>query len=212
MNGRRTRILQRVILVAMMALAVLSSGRRATPVLARPDPGQAAFAAVQRITGGLPEPACFAARVACLLPSASSNPESVAHGIAAFSLGDCDETGECHGGAIVVLGRDAAGEWGYWFGGQQYYAPIILPSRGAVCANGDSLNLRAAPSTDAPVLSTLPEGTAVRLEEFILTEAGSFPDRRGDGWYRTSDGWVSARYIAGPPLTDCTYPNQFLQS
>ncbi len=46
------------------------------------------------------------------------------------------------------------------------------------------LNLRTAPSTDAPVFSSLKNGDVVEL-------AG-----RNGGWYRTTDGhWVSAFYL-----------------
>lgn len=59
----------------------------------------------------------------------------------------------------------------------------------------DALNVRAGPSTGAPVIDKLPNGAQVEATA-----------RSGDGWVRIlqgeGDGWVARRYLQPPPAGD----------
>jgi hypothetical protein len=75
-----------------------------------------------------------------------------------------------------VLSQDAGGAWGFWFGTQQRpYQLLHLPGEVRVCAGGDALNLRAAPSAGAAVTGTLPSGAIVTASRFVL-EGTARPD------------------------------------
>jgi hypothetical protein len=133
--------------------------------------------------------------------SAQSQPSTVQRGIAVFGVGPPDGPG-----FVGVLGRDPAGEWNFWLGGQQFYQLLILPEDMIVCAESQRLNVRSAPMTDAPVVGKLEDLTMVRAEEFVLTEPGSGP-QQGYGWFRLSsplDGWAYSKYLTNASQGDCT--------
>jgi hypothetical protein len=135
--------------------------------------------------------------------SAQSSPSEAQRGIAAFGVYDPEGIG----GFVGVLGRDPAGEWRLWFETQQAYQLLALPGDMLVCAEGDSLNVRSAPAIDAPVVGSLNDLTAVRAEEFVLTEPASDADEPGYGWYHLSaplDGWAHSKYLTNALLEDCT--------
>ena len=160
------------------------------------DDAMAAFVAALRTVNGVPEPDCSVddpQQRPCVSPLAGSAPE---RGVAAFSIRNADGLG----GGVLVMGRTPEGEWRYWLGGQQYYQRVTLPGAMVVCADGAGANLRAAPSTNAEVLSVLPDLSVVEAEQFVLTEPGSRSlDRPGAGWYRLaapSEGWVFSTLLA----------------
>lgn len=135
--------------------------------------------------------------------SAQSSPSTVQRGIAVFGVSDPGGFGAFAG----VLGRDPAGEWKFWFATQQAYQLLVLPGDMLVCAEGDSLNVRSAPTTDAQVVGSLSDLTAVRAEEFVLTEPASDLDKPGYGWYHLSaplDGWAYSKYLTNADLGDCS--------
>jgi hypothetical protein len=134
--------------------------------------------------------------------SAQSSPSTVQRGIAAFGVSDP----EGFGGVVGVLGRDPAGEWRFWFAGQQAYQLLVLPGDMLICAEGDSLNVRSAPATDARIVGSLPDLAAVRAEAFVLTEPASGGQEPGYGWYHLSaplDGWAYSKYLTNALLGDC---------
>lgn len=134
---------------------------------------------------------------------ALSEPFTVQRGIAAFGVADPEGVG----GFVGVLGRDPAGEWKSWFGGQQAYQLLTLPGDMLVCAEGERLNVRSAPTTDAPAVGQLDDLTTVRAEEFVLTEPASDLYTPGYGWYHLSspqDGWAYSKYLTDARNGDCT--------
>jgi uncharacterized protein YgiM (DUF1202 family) len=77
---------------------------------------------------------------------------------------------------------------------------------GFVCNAPEGLNVRSEPGTDADILGTLAEGTAVQIERFMLeTEANDAGI--GSGWYKIASplaGWVSSTYLSDiPALLTC---------
>jgi len=135
--------------------------------------------------------------------SAQSSPSEAQRGIATFGVYDPEGIG----GFVGVLGRDPAGEWRLWFTTQQAYQLLTLPGDMLACAEGQTLNVRSAPTTNAPVLSSLEDLTTVRAEEFVLTEPASDPDNPGYGWYHLSaplDGWAYSKYLTNALLSDCS--------
>jgi hypothetical protein len=110
-------------------------------------------------------------------------------------------------GAAMFFGRTADGSWGYWFATQNTGGPLVsLPGEMVVCADGDGLNLRAEPSTSAAQVALIPDGTIVRGDRFVLTEAGArsgdgLPEH-GDGWYHITspeEGWAYDPYLLASP-------------
>jgi uncharacterized protein YraI len=65
--------------------------------------------------------------------------------------------------------------------------------RAVVAADGDGLNLRAAPGAAAKILTRLPDGTAVTVMSNTVVAAD------GRDWVSVStklgDGWVAASYL-----------------
>jgi hypothetical protein len=102
-------------------------------------------------------------------------------------------------------GRMADGTWVYWFATQNSGGPqVLLPGDMIVCADGDGLNLRAEPLTNAPVITLIPDGTIVRGDRFVMTEPSPAPGNGGlshpDGWYHIvspQEGWAYDRYLLG---------------
>jgi len=141
-----------------------------------------------------------------------SSPAEAARGIARFGVGTAPEGG----GFLDVLGRTAAGGWGWWFGTQQEsYRLLSLPGPMQVCAGGDDLNVRTDSSTDTPVAAVLSDRTMVQAEEFVLTRAGiAGPGGdTGEGWYRLSapaGGWAFERFLSDARLPDCRFHDMVL--
>jgi hypothetical protein len=85
---------------------------------------------------------------------------------------------------------------------------LTLPGEMIVCAGGDGLNVRAAPSTDAPIVGTLSDLTIVTAVQFTLTQPGVQPSQTADqvvghGWYRLSAplaGWSSSLYLSNAEI------------
>jgi hypothetical protein len=130
----------------------------------------------------------------------SSQPSTVQRGIAVFGVGPPDGPG-----FAGVLGRDSAGEWKFWRAGQQDYQLLTLPGDALVCAYGAGLNVRSAPTTDAPAVGIYEDLTRVRAEEFVLTEQGS-DLQNGYGWFRLRsplDGWAYSKYLTAANSDDC---------
>lgn len=155
-----------------------------------------ALAAALRIFDGVPLEECLTnpRQRACIEPQ--SSPEQAERGIAVFGV-----TYAAAAPLIAVLGRDAGGEWGFWFGTRGFvYQLLRLPGEMKICAAPDGLDLRAGPSPGAAVGGRLAHLTTVRAEEFVLTEAGAAPSpgaggRNSAGWYRLSaplEGWSPA--------------------
>lgn len=135
--------------------------------------------------------------------SAQSSPSTVQRGIAAFGVSDP----EGFGAFVGVLGRDPAGEWKFWFVGQQAYQLLTLPGDMLVCAEGQGLNVRSAPTTNAPIVGSLQDLAPVRAEAFVLTEPASDRHKPGYGWYHLSaplDGWAYSKYLTNALLGDCS--------
>ncbi len=89
----------------------------------------------------------------------------------------------------------ALGQSGYALGTYlDFSAPAALPAQGnAIVAPADGLRLRAAPSTSADALATLPAGRVVQL----------LGDSTPDGWQHVSapegTGWVDGAYLQALP-------------
>ncbi len=131
----------------------------------------------------------------------ASQPATVQLGIAVFGVASPEGPG-----FAGVLGRDPAGEWMFWRGGQQDYQLLMLPGDALVCAFGEGLNVRSASTTDAPAVGVIDDLTVVQAEEFVLTEPGS-DLQNGYGWFRLSspmDGWAYSKYLTAASLDDCT--------
>lgn len=150
---------------------------------------------------GTTDPGCRPGGPVCV--RSNSTPEEAAAGIATFGVSGSGPGGE--GGFLGILGRDPAGVWHFWFGTQNVtYQALKLPAELTVCAEGATLNVRAGPSTDHAILTTLADLTRVTAEQFTLTEAGIMPTESTDqvvgaGWYRLStpvEGWAYSRYLA----------------
>ena len=128
---------------------------------------------------------------------------SVARGIALFGLQYCMDAG-----AWMVLGRTPSGAWAFWKGGNNTIVQrYSLPGDMIVCADVAALPLRAAPQDDAPIVATLPFGSVVTGESFVLTEPGSYPYQWGAGWYRLVAphvGWAPAPVLLDARQPDCT--------
>ena len=200
----------RLVLVLTLALSVAGGlgdarGVRVSGAAETADEAAAAaFAAALLIFDGIPEEECRAGNnpelKTCI--RAVSSPAEVERGIAQFSLGAADGIG----GAQGVLGRTSDGGWGYWFAGQNLrYELLTLPGPMVVCAEGEGLNVRAAPSLDAEVVDALPDLAHVWAEEFLLTEPGGLRSGRGAGWYRLSapvEGWAAARFLSNTEVDE----------
>jgi Bacterial SH3 domain len=151
----------------------------------------------------------------CVFADPTAEAVATAHrGLFTFGIGDAEDAG----GAFILFGRTSDGAWDQWFGTQNIiYQPISLPGEARVCADGDGLNVRQAPSVSAPVARLLPDGTTLIVEEFVLTQAQPYDEQgrrtgRGDGWYRVSgpaDGWVNYHYISSTRLADCSIRDAF---
>ena len=164
------------------------------------------LAAAVRIFDADPDPACAVGQAqVCLQPS--STPEQAALGIARFGVSGSGPEGQ--GAFLGILGRDPDGGWQFWFGTQNtVYQLLDLPGAMTVCADGDGLNIRAAPSTDAAIVMTLPDLTGVTAVQFTLTQPGALPTATtdqvvGSGWYYLSapvEGWASSLYLENAAL------------
>jgi len=183
------------------------------PGAAAPDPSPVdteAVAALEiaiRTVNGVAETDCETnnpEQRSCVSPLRETSPE---RGIAAFSIRQPSGPG----GGVLVLGRTDAGEWRYWFGGQQYYQRTAVPGDMLVCADGDGANVRAAPGFEAPILTLLTDLTVVIAVKFVLTEPGSYSlGSAGAGWYRISGvaaGWMYSTLLADARTEGCALRN-----
>lgn len=133
-----------------------------------------------------------------------SKPDTVVRGIAQLATGDPQG-----GGATVFLGRQANGEWHYWFGTQQAVSPLVsLPGEAFACGGGQGITIRAQPSDTAEAVTKVGELAPLRAQQFVLTAAGSTAAgaARGEGWYRINipaTGWVNARDITDSANKNC---------
>ena len=200
--------------LVLVASGWSTSVRGQTPGVVPQTPDQAAatsLAAALRIFDGTDDPMCraVAGDRACVNPQ--SSPEQAARGIATFGVGESGP--DAVGGFAGILGRDPMGEWQFWFGTQNIvYQLLILPGAMTVCADGDGLNVRALPSTDAEILATLPDLARVMAEQFTLTQPGTPPTVTSDqvigsGWYYLSapvEGWASSLHLENAALPSDT--------
>jgi hypothetical protein len=109
------------------------------------------------------------------------------------------------GQAQLVFAETEAGEWGHWVTiGNGGGGPLLSwPGDVTVCAGGSGLNLRETAATNGDLITTLPDGSSVELDGFVLTEPGDPANagqvgRNGDGWYRVllpQEGWANASYL-----------------
>lgn len=201
-----------VVVLGMIAWSLLGAwdaagagGARTAQVVSE-TPAEAAassLAAAVALFEGTADPACRPGGPAPVCVQASSTPEEAAAGIATFGVSGSGPDGE--GSFLGILGRDPAGVWHFWFGTQNTtYQALKLPAELTVCAEGATLNVRAGPSTDHAIVSTLADLTSVTAEQFTLTEAGVMPAESTDqvvgaGWYQLStpvEGWAYSRYLA----------------
>ncbi len=181
----------------------------------------AARDALAALTGALTDGDCYDStanpeRRPCIvaLDLGSGVDETARRGIAVFGFGVPEG-----GGARVVMGRDGAGTWQFWFGTQQASVyPLSLPGAAFVCAGGAGVNVRLAPALDAPIVDTLPDLTAMTVEEFLLRAPGAFgppPPGAGrpSGWYRISApaaGWVYMDMVVDAAQPDCAFHDAVL--
>ena len=214
---RRLRVV--VLIAAVWALPIGWSTATAGVVasssqVAEQTPEEAAATALSaalELFGGTADPACRPGQPGpvCVEPLATL--ERAARGIATFGVSGSGPEGL--GAFQGILGRDPGGVWRFWFGTQNVsYQLFALPGELIVCADGDGLNVRAAPSTDAEILDVLPDLTRAQAEQFTLTEEGALPTESTDqvvgaGWYRLSApvaGWVYAAFVENAMVSAAT--------
>jgi hypothetical protein len=203
-----------MILVLLMTLSPLAT--RAGAPGDGASQAQAALAVAMQLFNGVPEADCESnnpAQSPCLsvLPGQDADP----HGLVRISVG----TSGGGGAGLAVMGRTPDGTWAYWTGGQQIVRPDTMPGAMRICTRGDGLNVRAQPSTTAPVVDWLPDGSVIQGASFVLTEPGVVTDglsqSSGTGWFQVAApaaGWVSSPYVFITVFPDCSVPNQFLQA
>jgi hypothetical protein len=126
---------------------------------------------------------------------------TAAAGIARFAAGDPQ------GGPFTLyMGRDAAGDWRYWFATTAAtYVLETLPGALLVCGRDGPAAVASEPRSERVV--TVRTGGQLAARAFVLTAAGSFPAGVGEGWYRvsgTADGWIDARDTTDAALGDCS--------
>ncbi len=168
----------------LLLIALAGGLRAASPVaLAQDQPNVAvATAAAQTLLGDA---------------ELQSSAATVERGIADFSV-------DTQGGADVVLGRNADGNWQIWFVNAEPYQLTHLPGDMIVCADGDGLTLRSVPSGAGTALDVLADGTTVTAGQFVLTQAGSL-SAPGYGWYEISapeSGWLYSQDLEDASLQD----------
>ena len=169
------------------------------------DPAEAALAAAIELLEGVSEADCTInnpEQKECITLD-PDNRALASRGIAALGL-----QAPAGGGAALLMGREADGNWAYYAGGQQWYQAWKLPGEMLVCTQGEGLNIRAEPSSEADLVTTVEDNSSVTGEEFVLTEPGTPPPESsasGYGWYQISapaEGWVYSKYVSGLP--DCS--------
>ncbi|MCC6387150.1 MAG: hypothetical protein IT302_07180 [Dehalococcoidia bacterium] len=135
----------------------------------------------------------------------TSRPDTLVRGIAQLATGDPQG-----GGATVFFGRQANGEWHYWFGTQQAVSPLVtLPGEAFACGGGQGITIRSQASDTSEAVAKVAELAQLRVQQFVLTAAGSTAPGapRGDGWYRVNipaTGWVNARDITDSANKNCS--------
>ncbi len=167
--------------------------------------------AAHELFGGVADPACKPGQPGLVCVEPIATPEQAARGIATFGVSGSGPEGL--GAFQGSLGRDPSGVWRFWFGTQNVsYQRFALPGEMVVCADGDGLNVRAAPGTDATILDVLPDLTRVQAEQFTLTEEGALPTETTDqvvgaGWYLLSApvaGWVYSTFVEDAMVSGAT--------
>lgn len=185
------------------SVAIITSGASSSATPGE-DPAEAALAAGIELLDGVSEADCTTnnpEQKECITLD-PDNRALASRGIAA--LGAQAPAG---GGAALLMGREADGNWAFYAGGQQYYQAWKLPGEMLVCTQGSGLNVRAEPAADAQLVRTVEDNSTVTGEEFVLTQPGTPPPSfvAGYGWYRISapaEGWVYSKYVSG--LADCS--------
>jgi hypothetical protein len=121
-----------------------------------------------------------------------SSPDSVLNGLAYFGVGIAGD-----GGHADIVGRGPDGVWHVWFGSQQHSTDsVTLPRELRVCAGGDTLNVRAEPTTSSAIVAVLQDQALVYADRFVFTNPSTNVAMRGSvigaGWFQLSDrdGWV----------------------
>jgi hypothetical protein len=190
------------------APAAVLTGAASSSASPSEDPAEAALAAAIALVDGVPGADCTAnnpEQKDCVSFEPNDG-ELASRGIAVLGV-----EGPAGGSFALLMGREADGNWDYYAGGQQYYQASKLPGEMQVCTQGTGLNIRAEPSSDADLVSTVQDNTTVTGEEFVLTQPATPPPESGVagyGWYRTSapaEGWVYSKYVSG--LADCSLHN-----
>ncbi|MBI2766944.1 MAG: hypothetical protein HYX53_13670 [Chloroflexi bacterium] len=158
-----------------------------------------------RVVSPLNRDACLQDNPARKVCIALEGPDaSVQRGLAEFGAGDPEG-----GGFRFLMGRSAAGEWGFWFGSQQqFYVQLVLPGTLLACGEGNGVAVRVQPSVSSAAVSTVKDLTQLRAQEFVLTTPGKYGagGARGEGWYHVTtpvDGWVQAREATDAKLGNC---------
>lgn len=107
------------------------------------------------------------------------------------------------GGAIIVMARDAAGDWGVWMLTQSPYQLLQLPGQLMACARPTVI--RDEPAPGAAALGEVERLEALQSTGFVLAERGSLSGA-GAGWYRVSspiEGWVYSRDVTRTSDDSC---------
>jgi hypothetical protein len=221
-----TRIPVRMLTAALLfAGCALAAARQQSPLVSAADAGRAvqddessanereAHAALDALLAHLARTSTVTFRecqrgVPVTTPCVFMGPaDAAAGGVMSFSVAIPDE-----GGYAAVMGRGPDGVWAFWFGSQQLLmrAASRLPGELLACPGaGERLNVREAPSLDAPVLATVGHEEPLAAEELLLTRPDSGRGGpRGEAWYRVGGplaGWVNADYVADAVYETCHY-------
>ncbi|MDZ7727222.1 MAG: SH3 domain-containing protein [Dehalococcoidia bacterium] len=107
------------------------------------------------------------------------------------------------GGAIVVMARDGAGEWGLWMLTQSPYQLLQLPGQVLACERPTVVHEQPAPG--AAAIGEVERGEPLQATGFVLSERGSISSG-GAGWYSVGapiEGWVYSREVTRASDASC---------
>ncbi len=130
----------------------------------------------------------------------TSNEETVRNGLATFGVAT-----RAGGGHVALFGRNQSGEWIHWHDTQNTFLLLFLPGDVRICADGDGLNVRELPTISAKVITTVPDESVARVDQFVLDLPGE-EGGRGFGWYHLTtpvEGWAHSDYLAAAAQGDC---------